>query len=88
MDGEAVKKSLAYVMTAVLLGATIMILPWTFRDASTGFFTLSGGSEYRDTELYGTAAGGLMGSLSFVGLMLAVSLVLALGVYLFSKRQI
>ena len=82
------KKSLAYVMAAVLLGAVIMILPfWVPTDTSTGFFTLSGGSEDKYAPSHRAAFGGLISPLGFVGLMLAISLILALGVYLFSKRR-
>jgi len=83
------KKSLAYVMTAIMLGAAIMIFPlWVPRYKSRALTLSGGGSEYQDTRSYGTAAGGLMSSLGFVELMLLVSLVLALGVYFFSKRRI
>jgi ABC-type molybdate transport system permease subunit len=92
LDGEPVKKSMAYTMTAVLLGAVLMIVPWASSDNQSSFFNPVDGSEGQYAQDGGTPKttvfGGLTNPLSFVGLMLAVSLVLASGVYLFSKKRI
>jgi len=81
------KKSLAYVMTAVLLGAVIMILPWASVNRTLTMSGINGFSEDKGPPLPRAAFGGVITPLGFVGLMLAVSLILALGVYLFSKRR-
>jgi hypothetical protein len=83
-----VKKSLAYAITAVLLGTAIMILPfWASSNTPPDQFSFLSGSEDQSASLPQAALGGLANSLGFVGLMFAVSLILASGVYLFSKRR-
>lgn len=86
------KKTLAYMATAVLLGVVVMFVPLqllpNMRYVATGETLSARSAERRPADLNGGSTATLQLTLLNGGLMLAFSFVFALGVFLYVRKRV
>ena len=87
------KKTLAYMATAVLLGVTVMLAPLqllpSMRYPATGVtFSARSAERRQPADLNGGSTATLQLTLLNGGLMLAFSFVFALGVFLYVRKRV
>jgi len=87
------KKTLAYMATAVLLGVVVMFAPLqllpSMRYAATGeTFNAQTADRRQPADLNGGSTAALQLTLLNGGLMLAFSFVFALGVFLYVRKRV